>query len=218
MSRMLAQAAAVGAVAMIIVGSATVSSQLTPAPPGAVTKYPLAKYRTKPFQERHVIEELHYHFRVADYDPPVAIWPTKDAAPPHFKSPESTLQDCLSRMAEPQYTAYLECWTTTDRAALESENRKERRTAQFWEEKWRQLFANYATAELISRVETGGYVILAYRLTPKAGSKTTAFDHSAAFKRTDDGSWKQTNDLAADPVFQMWQASDRVLRRTVRRD
>ncbi len=99
---------------------------------------------------------------------------------------------------------------------MQESDRAANRTPSFWTQKWGEYLQG-KTAELITRVETGPYVIIEYRVVPGSpgSSSTGGFTEKIALK-AEKGKWAATQELSSDPVFLNWKNPQQKLHFLVR--
>lgn len=180
--------------------------------------YPEAETPITALRQERVTVESYYYYSVAEYRPPVKLWPLLQSRPKSFKSPDDTLAEFVAAMGRGDYRMWLSCWTADERRKLEADDRAKGRDEEFWVDVWERLFEKFEAAFLTARLHTDGYVILVYELTAAPDSNEEDFVRSVVFKRDVNDRWLVTNDLSADPVYRGWNAPNHILKQISRQD
>lgn len=173
-----------------------------------------SRFPTSQGQRHQVVEEHIYMYEVSKYTPPVEVKLHAGPLEPAFEDPESTLMTYLRAMSEGRYEVAMSCWLPAAREEMEQRDRKLHRSAEWWEREWRKRFEG-KSAQLVSRIRTGDYVLLEYRLFLPSGGEYEYFS-TLALKLATDGKWLLTQELAADPVFVFWKNPGYVVRKIIR--
>ncbi len=160
-----------------------------------------------------IVEEHLYFFRQIPYQPPVTIEAAEPAGASH-DSPETAMLAQMSAILRGDFEKFRSTWEPEARAMMEKHDRDRGWDREFWLAKWRQVYGG-KRLELTRRIETGPYVLVAYRILPAedAGDHGGEVVETAnAFKRQADGRWLATQELASDPVLAYWQTPDYKIR------
>ncbi|MFN7963845.1 MAG: hypothetical protein U0002_21455 [Thermoanaerobaculia bacterium] len=167
---------------------------------------PKSPFPTGAPQVQKVVEENAYFYRTLPYQPAVEVRAiTHDKA--SYATPEEATIAAISAMLSADYGWFLETWTADSRRQLEARNQALGRSPEFWQEGWKKAFGGMRV-ELVTRIETGPYVLIAYSLTPQneaagaPGAKKKPFLTSVL--KNDGGRWLATQEMAADPVLMFW--------------
>jgi len=161
--------------------------------------YPDPSYPTAKSTLETVVVESKYYFRMAPYEPEVLLWSASQSKTTSFASPESTLKAFFSAMGSGDYSAWLNCWSEKDRAAMLEKNTKKGRDSKFWKAAWSRVISASTNVYLRKRILTNGYVILMYEMGNKSEGKSR--EVAVTLLQADDGTWRATNDLTDDPVL-----------------
>ena len=163
---------------------------------------------------KSVVEERVYFFTVRTYDPPVAVTPLATRSEASFDNPENSAITHLSAMVAGDYDWWLSTWSKTSHKMMTERDKKAGRSPDFWKEAWRKVFSN-RTIELTQRVETGDYVIIAFKLISKSNPKSKEIQSELVLKKFNQ-KWLGTQDLNSDPVLLGWKHPERRLRFIIR--
>jgi hypothetical protein len=166
---------------------------------------PKSSYQTTPPKKQQIVTENSYFFTVRSYDPPVKISPIRQKTESSYGTPEEAVISLLSAMFRKDHQGWLLSWDEPARKEMQESDRAANRTPSFWTQKWEDHLQG-KTAELITRVETGPYVIIEYRIVPgsSGSSFTGGFTEKIALK-AEQGKWSATQELSSDPVFLNWK-------------
>jgi hypothetical protein len=166
---------------------------------------PAAVHKTTPPKKQQIVTENLYFFTVRSYDPPVKVTPIRQQAESSYHTPEEAVLSLLSAMFRKDYEGWFLSWNELSRKEMQESDRTAKRSPSFWIQKWEENLQG-KTAELVSRVETGQYVIVEYRLVPlkATASPTQGFVGKIALK-AEQGKWLATQELSSDPVFLNWK-------------
>lgn len=165
-----------------------------------------------------VVVENEYQFSSRQYSPPVNVQVVRrDTAT--YDAPESAAIAGISAMAAGDFDWFRSTWDEASRTALETRDRQMKQDPAFWVKTWRGAFAD-RRIELTARIDTGEYVLIAYRLVPRnaasAAPNGTAPVELLVALKSDNGKWMATQELAADPVLVYWKTPDVKARRVIR--
>jgi hypothetical protein len=175
-------------------------------------------FPTAPPGLNKIVVEDEYQFLVRQYNPSVDVKRVRrDAA--SYDSPEAAAIAGISAMGSGDVDWYRSTWDDASRAVLEQRDKEMKQDREFWVKAWEKAFTG-RRVELTARIETGAYVMIAYRLVPdgavavpaKAGD---AVDLVVALK-LQNGKWMATQELASDPVLAYWKTPDVRPKRVVR--
>jgi len=181
----------------------------------AAQDVPEPMFRTAPPVQQKVVAEYHYFFTVNRYTSPVPVAiTTRDKA--SYSSPERATIALISAMATQDFEWFRSVWDAASIKVLDERDKKGNQDAAFWKNAWARAFAN-ARVELTTRIETGDYVLIAYRLVP-ANATAPQSDNGELVTalKADKGRWFATQELADDPVLTYWKTPDVRVKRTIR--
>ena len=172
-------------------------------------------FRTDAPIQQKVVAEYQYFFTVNRYTSPVPVTITSREKA-SYSSPERATVALISAMATQDYEWFRSVWDATSTKVLEERDRQANQDAAFWKSAWARGFAA-ARVELTTRIETGDYVLIAYRLVPlnAPGPQADNLELITALK-ADKGRWFATQELAGDPVLSHWKTPDVRVKRTIR--
>jgi len=159
---------------------------------------PKPVYKTTRAKYEEIKEEVVYPYEVMDYVGRVKLDLIQNKSDAKYDTPEGALVSLFSAVYEGEYDWWLNSWTKESGLKLKEDLDSEDELT----EKWRSLFKDSYVA-LISRIETGKYVLLYYNVATKERNKIIQRQTIAFVK--EDGKWLATNELSADPVFLYWQ-------------
>ena len=97
---------------------------------------------------------------------------------------------------------------------MDRQDKEQGHDTAFWTGAWARAFRG-ARVELTTRIETGEFVLIAYRLVPLANAATEPIDLVTVLKPLD-GRWVATQELADDPVLLYWKTPNVHPKRTAR--
>lgn len=162
---------------------------------------------TRPDVKKVVLQEL-YYYTLMEYEPHVKVKLITKRDQSSFDTPEAAFISIVSAMFAKDYDCFIHCWTKSSIAFHEEDDRKHNITPEIVKNKWSEWLKNKAVV-LTHRVETGGYIILGYKLIDLADSHTVGeYDYVFA---NEDGKWLATVDLASDPVDWGWRNPDKIM-------
>jgi hypothetical protein len=164
--------------------------------------------------EQKVIAEDQYYFTVKQYTQPVPVsLTTRERAA--YDTPEQATMALISAMASQDFDWFRSVWDPAGIKALEERDKKANHDPSFWKHTWARAFAN-KRVELTTRIETGDYVIIAYRVIAiDVSQPADAMELTTPLKR-ENGRWFATQELAEDPVLAYWKTPNVRPRRTMR--
>lgn len=169
-------------------------------------------YPTTPAVIGKVLVESTYYFARRDYQPPVQVPNVSTTA--SFDTPEATTIASISAMGRKDFEAFRSMWDESSRQLMEAKDRELGHTRETWTAAWDRLFANGARTELVSRIDSGDYVIIAYRIVdPDPAVKP--FEMQAVLK-AQGRRWFMTQEMSADPVFSAWRRPEEKVQRVGR--
>jgi hypothetical protein len=165
-----------------------------------------------------VVVENEYQFNARQYSPPVEVQAVRrDGA--RYDTPESAAIAGISAMAAGDFDWFRSTWDEASRAQMEARDRQMKQDPAFWVKAWKGAFAD-RRIELTARIDTGEYVLIAYRLVPRnpasAAPNGNAPVELVVALKSDAGNWMATQELAADPVLAHWKTPDVKSRRLIR--
>jgi hypothetical protein len=155
-------------------------------------------YKTTRPKFAEIKEEAVYQYRVMDYKGRVKLDLIKNVSDAKYDSPEEALISLFSAIYVGDYNWWLNSWKKESQLKLKEDFSQKDELI----EKWESLFEDTYIA-LITRIETGKYVLLYYNVASKDRNKIIQ-RQTIAFVN-EDGKWLATNELSADPVFLYWQ-------------
>jgi hypothetical protein len=181
-------------------------------PVSAIAQTSGSPYPTTPSVVGKVIVESTYYFARRDYQPPVPVPTVSTTA--SFDTPEASTIASISAMKRKDFDAFRSMWDESSRRLMEAKDRELGQTRETWIATWERLFANGARTELVSRVDSGEYVIVAYRIAdPDPAVKP--FEMQAVLK-AQGKRWFLTQEMSADPVFSAWRRPEEKVQRVGR--
>ena len=202
----------VAATALWILVSAAAEAQAQ-----TTSTLPPPAFQTSPAKTEKIVEEHLYFYRVLVYEPSVEVEPGE--RPASFDNPEQAALTRIRAMHRGDFEAFLNSWDPASRTLMEKRARERGHDAEFWRQQWSGLFDG-RRVELTQRIETGPYVLVAFRVLPAedaaAGDDDEGTLLTTAFKRQDDGRWLATQELSLDPVFSYWMQPGFVIRKMAR--
>lgn len=171
---------------------------------------------TPPVADRIVAED-EYHFTVRNYSPPVEVKLVRrqDAS---YDSPEMAAIAGISAMVAGDFDWFRSTWDKASLAVLEARDKAMNQDQDFWVRTWERAFRN-RQVQLTSRIETGEYVLIAYRLVAQlraADDKAEGDIELVTVLKADNGRWLATQDLSQDPVLAYWKTPDVRPKRMIR--
>jgi hypothetical protein len=193
-----------------VFGGSVIRAQKEPAPPPV--------FPAGPPTSGSVIVENEYRFTVRQYTPPVDV-----VVVPRAKAtddnPEAAAIAGISAMASQDFDWFRSTWDRASVAILEARDKEMKQDAAFWTKAWQRAFAG-KKIQLVSRIDTGGYVIIAYRVLGSAAPGSSKAENadielSTVLKRDGDR-WVATQELTQDPVLVYRKNPDARPRRVVR--
>ena len=130
--------------------------------------------------------------------------------------PEQATIALISAMASQDFDWFRSVWDPAGIKAMEERDKEVNHDPSFWKQTWARVLEN-KRVELTTRIETGDYVLIAYRLVAVDASQpaTDAMEFTTPLRRNN-GRWFATQELAEDPVLTYWKTPDVRPRRTMR--
>jgi hypothetical protein len=172
-------------------------------------------FRTEPPVQQRVVAEYQYFFTVNRYTSPVPVAiTTRDKA--SYSSPELAAMALISAMATQDFEWFRSVWDIASVKRLEERDKAANQDPSFWKNAWARAFAN-TRVELTTRIETGDYVLIVYRIVPAnaTSAQSEGVELTTALK-SEKGRWFATQELADDPVLSYWKTPDVRVKRTIR--
>ena len=154
-------------------------------------------YKTTRPDFKEIKEEAVYQYLMMDYRGKVKLDLVEDESHAKYDTPEESLISFFSAIYQGDYDWWLSSWTKKSQSELKEEFSEDELT-----ENWKSFYEDTYVA-LISRIETGKYVLLYYNAASKDRNKIIQRQTIAFVK--EDGRWLATNELSSDPVFLYWQ-------------
>lgn len=166
---------------------------------------------TAPETRRLVVEDS-YFFQVRTFTPAVKVkYVTRAAA--SYRTPEDAAIARISALVAHDFAWFRSGWTEQAQAVLEAQDKRTGQTPTFWVNLWQKVFAN-RQIELTHRIETGEYVLIAYRIIG-AGEGGKDVEMIDALKKENE-QWLGTQEVSSDPVLSHWRTPDKPVKRIVR--
>lgn len=162
---------------------------------------------TRPDVKKVILQEQ-YYFTIMEYQPHVKVKLITKKDQNSFDTPEDAFTSIASAMFAKDYDWFINCWTKSSIAFHEENDKKNNITTDIVKNKWSEWLKNRAVV-LTHRVETGGYIILGYKLIDKDDAHTVG-EYDNVFTK-ENGKWRATVDLASDPVHWGWRNPDKVM-------
>lgn len=172
----------------------------------ATSRYPT----TAPIVSKVVVESTYYFVR-RDYQPPIPVANLGTTA--GFDTPEGTAIASISAMKARDFDRFRSLWDEPSRKIMEAKDLELGQSREAWTEGWKRVFTN-RTVELVSRIDSGDYTIIAYRLlSPDPAVKPIEMQAvlKAVGKR-----WFLTQDMSTDPVLSGWRKPEERVQRVGR--
>jgi hypothetical protein len=150
-----------------------------------------------------VVVENEYRFTTRDYTPAVEVKiVARDQA--SYANPESAAIAGISAMLSQDFEWFRSTWDKPSGAVMEARDREMKQDAAFWTKTWQKAFGG-TTVRLISRIDTGPYVLIVYKASSEAGvtaGKPAAGDlELVTVLKADGDKWLATQELSQDPVL-----------------
>jgi hypothetical protein len=181
-------------------------------PVAAIAQTSGSPYPTTPSVVGKVIVESTYYFARRDYQPPALV--TNVSTTASFDTPEGATIASIAAMKRKDFDAFRSMWDEPSRQLMEAKDRELGQTREAWTAAWDRLFANGAKTELVSRVDSGDYVIIAYRISdPDPAAKPLEMQ---AVLKAQGKRWVLTQEMSADPVLSAWRKPDEKVQRVGR--
>lgn len=157
-------------------------------------------YKTAWPKFAEITEEAVYQYRVMEYKGRVKLDLVKNESDAKYDTPEDALISLFSAIYAGDYDWWLSSWTKESQKELKEDYSSKDDLL----EEWKSFYKDNYIA-LISRIETGKYVLLYYNVASKRNKIKQR--RTIAFVKEDDR-WLATNELSDDPVFLYWQNSN----------
>lgn len=180
----------------------------------AAVKPPAPIFATTAPQVEQVIEENTYYYKVRAYTPPVEVKPV-NAASASYANPETAAIANISAMVAGDFEWWRSTWTPAAQRMMSQRDRDLDRAPSEWLEIWARVFPG-RTIELTHRIDTGSFVLIAYRVLPSADEPEGETIELTGAYELDDGRWLSTQALASDPVLAYWQQPGFRIKKMVR--
>ena len=151
-----------------------------------------------------VVEVRQFFYRTMAYEPMVRVRPVAKADA-GYDTPEAAAISSISAMLAGDLTWFRSTWDDAARALMENNDRDAGRSADYWPNLWRERLSD-KQMHLTHRIETGTYVLIAYRASPVDATNTDpaqSFDLITVLHEVD-GRWVATQELMEDPVLHYW--------------
>ncbi len=149
------------------------------------------QFTTTPPVKRQIVVERTYNYELMDYAPHAPIRPLNSSREAVFTSPEGAVISNVSAMLAKDWQWFIDGWTPESAKAIEDDLQRQGITHQSMVNKWGPL--KEGPKELISRINTGDYVIITYT--------TSANGKMFAVVKRENRLWHLTNDLHDDPIL-----------------
>jgi hypothetical protein len=170
-----------------------------------------SRYPTTPPVVSKVVVESTYYFARRDYQPPVPV--PNVGTTTSFDTPEGAAIASISAMKARDFDRFRSMWDEPSRKMMEAKDLELGQTPETWTEAWERVLTN-RTAELVSRIDSGDYTIIAYRLV-SPDSTVKPIEMQAVLKAKGKR-WFLTQDMSADPVFSGWRKPEERVQRVGR--
>jgi hypothetical protein len=171
-----------------------------------------ASNNTVPIKKELVVENI-YNFSVMEYEPKVVFQPQTKQEQASHDTPEQAVLSHFSAMYSGNYQWFQSTWSEESRKANDADDNQRNRTPEFWIGKWKSVLTGNKV-ELTNKIETGSYVLIAYRLVPSSGEAAILNDTLALV--IENGRWVITQELASDPVLSLWNAPSLKFKKVIR--
>lgn len=158
-----------------------------------------SSFPTNGQEDREVIVEYIYRYKLSTYTPSIEIKPLSSQSDASCSTPEDTAISHFSAMINKDYNWWLENWTREERKAIQVRNREGKVTPDGWKSRWDALKGR--RIELLHRVDRKEYSFIAYRL--KEDEKVII--ESELPMVFNDNKWLITNEFRSHPVFLYWK-------------
>ena len=155
-------------------------------------------YKTNRPRFGEIREVVVYQYRLMDYKGRVKLDLVEEISDASYGTPEDALNSLFSAIYQGDFDWWLNSWAKDSQPGIKEDVESEDALVKEWESIFKD---NYVA--LISRIETGKYVLLYYNVASKDKNKIVQRQTIAFVK--EDGRWVATNELSADPVFLYWQ-------------
>ena len=176
----------------------------------ALAQSPASVFPTAPGVLSKIVAEDEYQFLVREYKPAIEVKPVRreDAS---YDTPEMAAIAGISAMVARDFDWFRSTWDKPSQTILAERDAQMKQDASFWIATWERGFAN-RRIELTARIETGVYVLIAYRLVAETEKP---IELTIVLKSTG-GRWLATQELSQDPVLAYWRTPEVRPKRVVR--
>jgi hypothetical protein len=157
---------------------------------------------SQPVTKTLVVEQLHV-FRLAKYSPPYLLRLDVKSGAPSFATPEDAVLAHFRAMKQRDFSKFMTTWTKDSQAFMRKRDEERGRAEAFWVSAWEKALERQKV-ELSSWLQYGKYILIEYRMSREDGPGTV-FEDTVALTR-ENGEWKLTQELAADPILANWNA------------
>ena len=161
------------------------------------------KFKVSSEVTKQLIVETIYTYRVMKYEQPVTINLLTKEDQSSYSTPEDAVAAHFSAMYAGNHDWFMNSWTKDSQIKMRERDISLRRTPEFWLDTWKKILP-VKTVQLVTRIESGSYVFIEYQLVSRETNQPTFHDTLAL--KDEDGKWRITQELAADPVLAAWNA------------
>jgi hypothetical protein len=176
------------------------------------SELPQPKYPVSGPVFRELVVENVYVCKVMKYESPAVLRLVTQPDQASYSLPEDAVAAHFSAIFAKNYDWFLNTWSKDSQKFMADKNREKSRGPDYWLNLWENVYAD-KKIELITRIESGNYVLIEYRLTPKGRDKP--FQDTVALTKENDR-WVLTQELRNDPVLSSWNAPGLRVQRLVR--
>ncbi len=164
-----------------------------------------------PDVQRLIVEDS-YFYQVRTFTPAVKVKPVTRAAA-SYGTPEDAAIARISALVAGDFAWFRSGWTQQAQIVLDEQDKLTNQTPEFWKNLWAKIFTG-RQVELTHRIETGEYMLIAYRVlgAGKDGKDVELID---ALKKVD-GQWLGTQEISRDPVLNYWRTPETPIKRIIR--
>lgn len=171
------------------------------------TEFPM----TEPAVKKVVVESV-YYFAQRQYAPALPVQYVSTNAT--YDTPEATTIAAISAMKSKNFAWFRSLWDKGSQQMMADRDKQAGHTPEFWQAAWEKSLGG-RDAQLTDRIDSGDYVIIAYRfVSPDPSVKP--IELATVLKKQNDR-WVLTQDLAADPVLLKWRTPDERLQQIARK-
>jgi hypothetical protein len=153
-------------------------------------------------QFKILIVETAYPYKLSKYAPPMTIAFVREKAAISYETPEDALISFFSSMNAKDFQWNSETWTDTSLRGMEARDLATKTSPDDWVAGWEKSYVG-RQIELVSRIEYAKYVLIEYRMLPRSPNEKV-FEDTLALTQ-ENGRWKLTQELAADPMLTYWK-------------